>query len=173
MFSELKAVLVKGRQNYLSLRRMDHASAHQQSMLSDDDTQQKAMREIATWSRETNIGDKADLGYDPHPAVWRQVMSDRNNCLGRRCPRYQECFFYKARKEIEEANILIVNHHLYFSDLALREDQGAILPPHRVVIFDEAHTLEDVATEHLGVSITEAQIRFYQMAYGAAKPRAC
>jgi ATP-dependent DNA helicase DinG len=93
--------------------------------------------------------------------VWRHVVSDRNNCQGRKCPTYEQCFFYQARREIEDADLLIVNHHLYFSDLSLRGDNAAILPAHDIVIFDEAHTLEDVATDHLGTSISEAQVRFY------------
>ncbi|MBA3710580.1 MAG: helicase, partial [Planctomycetes bacterium] len=81
--------------------------------------------------------------------------------LGRKCPTYDSCFFYNARREMEGAHLLIVNHHLYFSDLGLREDFAGILPPHDVVVFDEAHTLEDVATDHLGSSVSEAQVRFF------------
>ena len=108
----LKAVLVKGRQNYISLRRLSHAMTSQQALFDAKDQAQE-MNEIAANGPNTAIGDRADLGYDPHPAVWRQVVSDSNNCLGRRCPRYDSCF-YQARKEIEDADILIVNHHLYF-----------------------------------------------------------
>ena len=159
-FPLLKSVLVKGRQNYLSLRRLSHALEGQNTWFENkgdlDD-----LKDIERWSKETAVGDKADLGYDPNPAVWRKAVSDNNNCFGRRCPRYADCFFYKARREIEDADILIVNHHLYFSDLALRGEHAAILPPHDVVIFDEAHSLEDVATEHLGLQISEAQIRYF------------
>ncbi|MBA3686944.1 MAG: helicase, partial [Planctomycetes bacterium] len=126
---------------------------------SSDDA--KTLKDIAEWSGRSELGDKADLGWDPPFQVWRHVVSDRNNCLGRKCPTYQECFFYKARRQIEDADLLVVNHHLYFSDLSLRGDHAAILPAHDIVIFDEAHTLEDVATDHLGVSVSEAQVRFY------------
>ena len=160
LFPELKAVLVKGRQNYVSLRRLQYA-ANGQQMLFDSRDDAQVVKELLNWSTETKTGDLADLGYEPPNQVWRQVQSDRNNCLGRKCPMYSECHFYKARKEMEEADLLVVNHHLYFSDLSLREEHAAILPPHQVVVFDEAHTLEDVATDHLGVSITEAQIRFF------------
>jgi ATP-dependent DNA helicase DinG len=163
LFPQLKAVLVKGRQNYVSIRRLRHAlesSSSQQAMF---ETREDAasVRELADWSGRTEKGDLADLGFDPPPAVWRQVVSDRNNCQGRKCPHYEECFFYKARKEMEGAHLLVVNHHLYFSDLGLRDDHAAILPAHDVVIFDEAHTLEDVATDHLGSSVSEAQVRFF------------
>ena len=160
VFPELKAVLVKGRQNYVSLRRLGLAFDGQQALFdSRDDTQ--TLRELDSWSRETTLGDLADLGHDPAPQVWRQVQSDRNNCLGRKCPRHGECFFYKARKEMEGAHLLVVNHHLYFSDLSLRDEHAGILPAHDIIIFDEAHTLEDVATDHLGTSISEAQVRFW------------
>jgi len=160
IFPELRAVLVKGRQNYLSLRRLEHA-LHGQKSWTENPDDAGALREIAEWSADSEIGDLADLGWTPPPPVWRQVVSDRNNCLGRRCPTYDQCFFYRARRLIEEAHLLVVNHHLYFSDLALREDHAAILPQHDIVVFDEAHTLEDIATDHLGLSLSEAQVRFH------------
>jgi ATP-dependent DNA helicase DinG len=168
VFPQLKAVLVKGRQNYVSLRRLGLAHDGQQALFETRDDAQ-VLREIAAWAAETEIGDLADLGYDPPPQVWRQVQSDRTNCLGRKCPRYGECHFYAARKEMEEADLLVVNHHLYFSDLSLRDEHAGILPAHDVVIFDEAHALEDVATDHLGTSITEAQVRFWLDGLWSAK----
>jgi ATP-dependent DNA helicase DinG len=170
IFPELKAVLVKGRQNYLSLRRLAYAANGQQALF-DSREDDSVLRELVEWSRTTEIGDRADLGYDPPPRVWRQVQSDRSNCLGRKCPTYDECFFYKARQAMADAHILVVNHHLYFSDLSLRDEHAAILPAHQVVVFDEAHTLEDVATDHLGASISEAQVRFYLDGLWSAKHR--
>lgn len=161
LFPELKAVLVKGRQNYVSLRRLQYAAGNGQQAMFETREDAVALKELLDWSEETKTGDLADLGFDPPPAVWRLAQSDRNNCQGRKCPSYSECFFYQARKEMEEAHLLVVNHHLYFSDLSLREEHAAILPPHKVVVFDEAHTLEDVATDHLGVAVSEAQIRWY------------
>ncbi len=155
----LQAVLVKGRQNYLSRRRLGFAHTGQEALFETRDDA-SALREIATWAKDTEVGDLADLGWDPPWQVWKQVQSDRTNCLGRKCPTYESCFFYNARRAMEDAHILVVNHHLYFSDLALREDHAAILPAHDVVVFDEAHALEDVATDHLGVSVSEGQVRF-------------
>lgn len=160
LLPELKAVLVKGRQNYVSLRRLSHAATSQQGLFETRDDAH-ALKEIVDWSGTTRAGDLADLGYDPPPGVWRQVQSDRNNCMGRKCPTYAECFFYQARREMEEAHLLVVNHHLYFSDLSLRDQHAAILPAHQVVVFDEAHSLEDVATDHLGTSVSEAQLRYF------------
>jgi len=160
IFPELNPVLVKGRQNYLSRRRLEFANSGQQALFEDRE-QVDELRQVADWAARSDVGDRADLGYDPDYQVWRLVQSDKNNCLGRRCPHYQDCFFYQARARIEDADILVVNHHLYFADLSLRDEHAAILPPHDVVIFDEAHALEDIATEHLGSSISEAQVRYW------------
>lgn len=159
VFPQLKAVLVKGRQNYLSRRRLEHAGGQRAWM--EDQHQVADLASVRTWAAESAVGDLEDLGYEPDPAVWRKVQSDRNNCLGRKCDTYNTCFFYNARRRIEDADLLIVNHHLYFADLALRDATAAILPAHPVVVFDEAHTVEDVATDHLGMSLSEAQIRYY------------
>ncbi|MCK6489830.1 MAG: ATP-dependent DNA helicase, partial [Planctomycetes bacterium] len=157
---ELKAVLVKGRQNYLSRRRLAAASDGQQALFETRDEAQ-VLRDIAAWAGTTAVGDLGDLGWDPPPAVWRLVQSDCHNCLGRRCPTHGDCFFYAARKQMEDAHLLVVNHHLYFSDLSLRDEHAGILPAHQVVVFDEAHSLEDVATDHLGAAVSEAQVRYW------------
>jgi len=159
LFPKLKTMLVKGRQNYLSLRRLEHALGGGQQSYYESNEHVRELKEIADWSAETVSGDRTDLGWIPNPAVWRHVVSDRGNCLGRKCPTFDQCFFYKARREIEDAHLLVVNHHLYFSDLALRDEHAAFLPGHEVVVFDEAHTLEDVATDHLGTNVSEAQVR--------------
>ena len=80
--------------------------------------------------------------------------------MGRQCPTYAECFYYKARRRMQHAQILVVNHALFFSDLALRMQKASILPDYDVVIFDEAHTLEAVAGDHLGLSVTNGQVDF-------------
>ena len=159
LWPELRAVLVKGRQNYLSRRRLGVAHDGQQALF-DTREDAGALREIAGWAKSSEQGDLADLGWEPPPQVWRQVQSDRGNCLGRRCPTYDTCFFYAARRRMEQAHLLVVNHHLYFSDLGLREEHAAILPPHDIVVFDEAHQLEDIATDHLGVRLAEGQVRY-------------
>ena len=161
IFPELKAVLVKGRQNYVSIRRLGIAYDGQQALFETREEAQ-ALRQVADWAHnEAEVGDREELGWEPTSTVWRQVQSDRTNCLGRKCPEYGSCFFYAARQRMEGAQLLVVNHHLYFSDLGLREEAGGILPPHQVVIFDEAHSLEDVATDHLGTEVSAAQVRWY------------
>jgi len=160
LFSELNAVLIKGRQNYISLRRLAYAQSGQQALF-ENAAQAQTVEEIAEWAEQTTTGDKGDMAFEPDWAAWRHVQSDRNNCRGRRCEFYHKCFFYKAREELLHADLLVVNHHLYFSDLALRDDNAAILPAHDVVIFDEAHGLEDIATDHLGLQISAGQVRFF------------
>src|SRR5690606_35226044 len=82
------------------------------------------------------------------------------NCLGRKCPTHAQCFYYQARRRIWNADILVVNHALFFSDLALRREGASILPEYHVAILDEAHTIEHVASEHLGLSVSNGQLEF-------------
>jgi len=156
---EFKAVLAKGRSNYLSLRRL-HTANERSSGLFNDRAEFDALRKLTQWSHATGDGSLADLPYRPLPSVWDEARSDSGNCLGRKCPQYKRCFYFKARKRIEGAEVLVVNHALFFSDLALRRAGVNLLPDYDVVIFDEAHTLEDVASDHLGLSVTSAQVEY-------------
>ncbi len=94
------------------------------------------------------------------PVVWDEVASDSSNCMGRKCPHFAQCFYYQARQRMSRAQVLVVNHALYFTDLALRMQGVAMLPRHDIVIFDEAHTLEAVAGDHLGLRLTSGQVEF-------------
>ena len=118
------------------------------------------MRQLHAWSQETADGSLSDLDFRPLPAVWDEVASDHGNCMGRSCPMYAKCFYYKARRRMQNAQILVVNHALFFTDLALRREKVSILPKYDVVIFDEAHTMEAVAGDHLGLSITNGQVEY-------------
>jgi ATP-dependent DNA helicase DinG len=156
---EFSAVLVKGRSNYISLRRLKNAMERMSSLF-DDDEELEQLREINTWSKKTTDGSLADLDFRPAAAVWDEVASDHGNCMGRQCPTYAKCFYYQARRRMQHAQILVVNHALFFSDLALRMQNASILPPYDVVIFDEAHNLEAVAGDHLGLSVTNGQVDY-------------
>lgn len=156
---EFSSVLVKGRGNYLSLRRRDLALKKGPYLFSDLG-QTEELRGLLQWSRETDDGSLSDLATKPSATVWDEVASDANNCLSRKCEHYQNCFFYRARRRAQNAQILVVNHALFFSDLALRPSGFSILPPYDIVVFDEAHTLESVASDHLGLRITSGQIDF-------------
>lgn len=156
---EFTSVLVKGRSNYVSLRRLQTAMQRAGSMFASED-EFSELRHINAWSRETSDGSLSDMDHRPLPSVWDEARSDHGNCMGRQCPTYARCFYYQARRRVQNAQILVVNHALYFSDLALRRSGVSILPKHDLVIFDEAHTLEAVAGDHLGMSVTSGQVEY-------------
>lgn len=152
-----RAVLVKGRGNYVSLRRL-RVAQQKAGALFDDPGAQQQLVQLGRWARQTKDGSRSDLDFTPAYSVWDLVESDSGNCLGRKCLDYDRCFYFKARKAISGAHLLVVNHALYFSDLALRREGAALLPDHRVVVFDEAHTLEDVAADHLGIGVGQGAV---------------
>lgn len=156
---EFSAVLVKGRSNYLSLRRLQNARSRSTSLfqLADEFDQ---LRKITGWARETHDGSLSDLSFRPDSTVWSEVSSDSGNCMARKCPTHDNCFYYRARRRVQNAQLLVVNHALFFSDLALRREGISILPNYDAVIFDEAHTLHQVAQQHLGFRISEGQIDY-------------
>ena len=157
---EFSAVLVKGRSNYISLRRTSKATsrATQKMMFEGDGQRQLAM--IADWAQKTTDGSRSDLSFRPQPAVWDEVASDHGDCMGKKCPTHGDCFYYKARRRVWNADLLVVNHALFFSDLALRRDGASILPDYDTVIFDEAHTMEGVAADHMGIRLSEGQFDY-------------
>src|SRR5271165_6847174 len=112
------------------------------------------------WSNRTNDGSRSDLDYRPFPSVWEAVQSEDGNCLGKECPRHKECFFYRARRRAQNANLLIVNHALFVTDLALRGAGFPMLPDYEIAIIDEAHTLEAVAGEHLGLKLSSIGVDY-------------
>jgi ATP-dependent DNA helicase DinG len=154
MEEEFTAVLVKGRSNYISLRRLNVAIQRQDSLFQRTDESDQ-LATVRMWSNRTSDGSRSDLSFRPFPSVWEAVQSEDGNCLGRDCPNHKECFFYRARRRVQHANILIVNHALLASDLALRDSGDfGILPKYDVAILDEAHTFEAVAGQHLGLQIS-------------------
>lgn len=154
---EFTAVLVKGRHNYMSLRRL-RAAARRASTTFREPAEFDQLRHLAAWSVETDDGSLSDLDYRPLPQVWEEVESDHGNCLGRQCPEHGQCFYYRARRRAQNAQILIVNHALFFSDLALRRQGASVLPDYDVVILDEVQTVESVASDHLGLGISSGQV---------------
>ncbi len=154
---QFNAVLVKGRNNYLSIRRLKLASERQARLFADAGARE-SLHMIEDWAYETRDGSLATLGQLPRPQVWDYARSDTHNCMGKRCPTYHKCFYQSARKRMEQGDLLICNHALFFSDLALRADGVGFLPPYDQVILDEAHRADEVAAEHLGVSLGRARI---------------
>ncbi len=154
---EFTSVLVKGRRNYISLRRLK-AAQQRAVTLFHGENEHEQLRQIGRWSRTTHDGSRSDMPFAPLPGVWDEVASDTSNCMGRKCPTYSKCHYFAARRRMQNAQVLVVNHALLFSDLALRRVGAKILPDYDVLILDEAHTVEAVAGDHLGLGITNGQI---------------
>ncbi len=156
---EFSAVLVKGRSNYVSLRRL-YGTKDRASSLFAEDEKLKQLGSLLEWSTTTTDGSRASIGFRPLPDVWDEVQSENGNCLGKHCPQHEECFYFKARRRVWNADVLVVNHALFFSDLAIRRQGAQILPDYDVVVFDEAHTVESVASDHLGITVTSGQVEY-------------
>ncbi len=149
---EFKARLVKGRSNYLCLRRL--ARARQMGGDLFDSSKEIELKRIRAWADTAVEGSRQELEPQPSADVWSAVCVEHGNCLGKKCPDYDRCFVMKAREGLHEANLLVVNHHLFFSELAVRSTGGAFLPDYGMVVFDEAHQMENVAAEHLGIRLS-------------------
>ena len=142
---ELDAVLMKGRGNYLGLRRWDE---HILEYGLDD--------RLADWVYNTDTGDVSELDFVPHYETWNEINSDGDDCLRNRCPRFLECFYFETRRRAEQANIIVVNHALLLADAA---SQGNILPKYDVLIVDEAHHVPDVATDAFSLTVSNRGLR--------------
>ena len=158
---EVEWALVKGRHNYVSIRRARLAAASAPDLFVED--RGAEMKRILDWIDATEDGSRSDLPFEPSPEAWEEVRSDTDICLRSQCPHYQECFYQRSRRAASSAKVLVVNHHLLFTDLAVRADSGdfdapAVLPPYRRVILDEAHNIEDAATAHLGAELTRRSV---------------
>lgn len=156
---KLKAVLAKGRGNYLCRNRLLEA-LDEEGLLAGDD---HPLRRIAAWAEETATGDRADLSFWPDDETWARVRSESDSCLGLRCARRSECFVLRAKREAADANVIVVNHHLLFADLAARLDgagyeTAAVLPPFQALIFDEAHAMESSAVSYFSEELTRFSV---------------
>ncbi len=158
---DFKAVLAKGRRNYLSRRRLNTLLTYERGLFDSLDEVEQ-VKEIVEWVEMTEDGSRADLPMEPQNIIWDKVASDRDNCLRGKCPTYDVCFYFKARDEMHEADLLIVNHHLLFSDLALRQLDPSIgiLPDYDHLIIDEAHHLEAIATQHASLEISSTRVKW-------------
>ena len=149
--------LVKGMRNYLCLLRTETIQEGLFEMADDDEVD--PINDILDWAKVTDDGSLSDLGFTPPDSVWDKVSAESDSCLRARCPYYSRCFFYKSRREVASSQLLVVNHHLLFSDLAIKSasesSDAGILPPFKRVIFDEAHHLNDAATSHFGMRATK------------------
>jgi ATP-dependent DNA helicase DinG len=156
---EFSAELVKGRNNYVGLRRLKQASSRQRSLFNSG-RQLEVLHALEDWVYKTEDGSLSDLHEAPPPEVWEKVRSEHGNCLGRRCPHYEPCFYQRARRRAERAHILVVNHALLVSDLALRREGANVLPDYDLAIIDEGHTLARVAGDHFGLTVSNSQVQY-------------
>jgi len=157
---DFQATLVKGMGNYLCLRKL-HDTMLEKLLL--EDREQEEMEKIEAWAEHTKEGSIADLDFYPHRTTWEKVNAEGDTCSYRKCPHYQECHFFKARKQAEDAQILVVNHHLLFADLAMRAElEGAenegVLPAYNRLIIDEAHHIESVAAEFFAKKVSRVEM---------------
>lgn len=153
------AELVKGRNNYLGLRRLKQASARQRSLFVNQ-SQLAVLHAVEDWAYQTQDGSLSDLPEPPPFDVWEKIRSEHQNCMGRRCETYETCFYQRARRRAEAADLLVVNHALLVADLVLRRQDVRVLPDYDLVVVDEAHMLEQVAADHFGSSLSSTQVQF-------------
>lgn len=153
----VSVALLKGRANYVCHFHLERTLQNGR-LTSREDV--GYLREISRFIKTTNSGDKAELSKVPESApVWNLVTSTRDTCLGAECQYYQDCFVMKARKEAQQADVVVVNHHLFFADVALKDTGVAeLLPSANTVIFDEAHQLPETATLFFGESVSTSQV---------------
>ena len=153
----VRVALLKGRANYVCPYHLEHALADGRFLTREDAAD---ARRISRFAKVTKSGDKAEcLDVSEHSPVWNAATSTRDNCLGQDCPDYKDCFVMLARREAMAADLVVVNHHLFFADVMLRDEGMAeLLPACNTVIFDEAHQLPEVATLFFGSTVSSAQM---------------
>src|SRR6185369_7349738 len=153
----VRAAYMKGRSNYVCLNRLRRA--HESPILTGlaEVDHFEAVRE---WAGETETGDRAELVDLPeYLPFWHAIDARSDTCLGQRCPDFDACFITRMRQRAEEADVVIVNHHLFFADLALRQDDyGQVIPDYTTVVFDESHELEPIAAGHFGSVVSNYRV---------------
>jgi len=149
--------LLKGWRNYICLSRLEQAREQGDSLF--EDARRVELDGLAAWAARTSDGSLADLADEPNGDVWDAVAAESDLCTRLKCPHFDRCFLFQARRRAAEADVVVVNHHLLASDLAVRMasdnwQEAAVLPPYRRLVLDEAHHLEDVAAMHLGAQVS-------------------
>ena len=156
---KLKTILLKGRNNYVCLRRLDDLGKEPDLWTAESD----ALEKIYEWAKTSPSGSRSDLAFSPPENIWSRICSESDACLGMHCPFRDKCFVMAVRREASDAQILVVNHHLLFADIESRMngvgyDDSAVLPPYKRIVFDEAHGIEGAATSFFSEQITRFRI---------------
>lgn len=154
---KFKAMYLKGRSNYVCLLRLKRAESQPVLDGLDEVEHFDLVRE---WAYQSETGDRAELAQLPdNISFWRHIDARSDICIGQKCPEFDACFITRARQRALESEIIIVNHHLFFADLALRDKEwGQVLPDYSAVIFDEAHQIEDIAAQYFGANVSNYQL---------------
>jgi len=156
---EFRAVLGKGRTNYVCFRRLAMAIKSKGKLFADE-SKLDMLETVARWAMETPDGSLQDIDFSINPEVWRKVRAETGLCKGAKCDYYGPCHLRRARRRMLKANILVVNHAMFFSDLAMQAEDLQFLGQYDMVVLDEAHTVEQVAGEHFGRSVSWSAVRF-------------
>jgi ATP-dependent DNA helicase DinG len=156
--AKFRAICLKGRRNYLCLHRFYRFVREPELVTSEEG---RFSRELIEWVRQTRTGDRAELQWLPDDfGGWQAVTAGAEQCLGQKCPQVQECFLTRVRQEAAAAEMVIVNHHLFFADLAVRSGgYGQVIPRWEVAVFDEAHLLEEVAHHYFSVEVSSHRLQ--------------
>lgn len=154
---EKQVRLLKGRANYLCLHRQKQAQINPKEI---NPTVERQLKIVKRWSVGTKTGDLSELkGIPEHAEVIPFITSTQDNCLGKECPFYEDCYVFKARRQAQEADIVVVNHHLFFADAALRESgYGELIPDADLIVFDEAHQVLDIASTYFSRAISTGRL---------------
>src|SRR6058998_2895754 len=158
---EFEVALMKGRQNYLCPRRLERALQQANELFTGPE--QNELTRLAEWARTTRDGSLSDLSVEPDPKVWTQVCSEPHICTGKSCGQQSNCFYQQARKRLLTSDVIVINHTLLFMLLGTPDQQGeresGYLFPNDFIIFDEAHTVEQVASRQIGIGISQYGLR--------------
>ena len=157
LFPKLRATLMKGRQNYLCRQKL--YDIERQPVLNGLE-EVDLYQQLREWERRTETGDRTEVaGLRDSSELWQRVDARRETCTGQKCPQFERCFITWMHQRAAESDLIIVNHHLFFADLALKQtDYASLLPDYTAVVFDEAHEIEDVATQYFGQKVSNYQI---------------
>ncbi len=157
----VRFALLKGWRNYLCLQRLEQARGAGATLF--EDAAISEVEQIAKWAARTTDGSLSDMTVAPRSEVWDEVAAEPDLCTRLKCAHYDKCFLFKARREAAQADVVVVNHHLLLSDVAVRRtsqnwDDAAVLPAYRRLVIDEGHHLEDAAAAHLGATVTRRML---------------
>ncbi len=153
VLGSFRYALCVGGENYLCLRRFDHlriGNLYEQNEI-------EPLNRLFAWSTGTRTGLRSELDVEPPSGLWSKACRQADLCFGKTCSYFKDCFYFRAKAIEQQAHILVANHHLFFADMAA---DGNVLPQYKAVVFDEAHQVEDVATDYLGVEVTNFSVRY-------------